>query len=74
MPRNAAVSVGIARGAARDADLWDFCGARKAFRRLTRPTDQGLRAAACGAGSRLGPSSWQPWLAGLPDSADLRWG
>src|SRR5207248_6886441 len=29
MPRNAVVSGGELVGAARDADLWDFCGARR---------------------------------------------
>jgi len=29
VPRNAVVSVGILWGAAWEADLWDFCGARR---------------------------------------------
>src|SRR5690242_16323356 len=41
-------------GAARDADLWDFCGARKAFRRLTRPT---IRDSGRPLGGRFGTRS-----------------
>ena len=63
-----------ARGGGPERRLVGFLWGPQGLRRLMRPTDQGLRAAAWGAGSGLGPSSWQPWLAGLPDSADLRWG
>ena len=65
MPRNAVVSVGILVGAAPDADLWDFCGARRGFRRLTHSAVQGLRDSGFVGRFAVRPE----WLAGLPCSA-----
>ena len=36
MPQNAGLSVGYLWGRVRDADLWDFCGARGRLKRLSQ--------------------------------------
>jgi hypothetical protein len=54
MPRSVVVFVGRPG----NADLWDFCGARRGLRRLTQSAVQALGLRLPAAGSRLGPRGW----------------
>src|SRR6266436_5806352 len=50
-------------GAARNADLWDFCGARRRPSPALAAGHTGTSGS--GEGSRLGPRGWQLGLTGL---------
>ena len=74
MPRNAVVSGGELVGAARDADLWDFCGARRRPSRAHTVSpfrDFGLWLRGMFHGPACVPGRWQPGRLGCRGRPDL---